>query len=280
VTDKFNNFLFITHLTPRSKRSALREELLRLMERSLHAQSYPNWKALWVGESEDVNGKITTVDISKAGSLQKLYLRPEIKDLIEWADYIVKLDDDDIILPHTLEIASGFEFDCYCDRFHTFYDLTTGESTQQLRPWIAATCIHKKEHAISLKKGNGTAENFIDSLFYGEHGADWIAYYQHRNIRYANPSTPVYVRILSPTSKSSGAIIFPANSIHDMDLKTYDNYLLRFGSWNSYRIRNFDDYEPELKTIWMDFSRQEMRLKPKTTLLLRLKEFLIHLRYS
>jgi hypothetical protein len=277
-TDK--KFLFITHLTPKLKRSAIRDQLLVLMEKSLYAQSYSNWKALWLGESEEVSDRITTIDISTPGSLEKVYLRPEIKDLIDWADYILKLDDDDLIMPHALENAATLDFDCYCDRFHTFYDLTTGQSTQQLRPWIAATCVHKKEHAITKKSGEGIAENFIDSLFYGEHGADWIAYYKDRDIKYARPSHPLYVRVLSPTSKSSGALVFPANSILDMNLQAYDKYLLRFGSWNSYRFRNFDIYKSELKWIWTNFSQQGLRLKPKTSSIHRLKEYLLRLKHS
>lgn len=265
-------FLFITHLTPKAKRSALREGLLELMDESLKAQTYTEWKALRIGEEERTEGPIQTVDAASAESLRAVYLRPDVKALIDWADYIVKLDDDDIILPRTLEIASKLEFDLYADRFHTFHDLTTGRTTQQQRPWIAATCIHKKEHAITLNRGKGVADNFINSLFYGEHGRDWIAYYAKQNITFAHPSTPVYVRVLSPSSKSSGAIVFPAHSLTDIDLQAYAAYVYGFGSWNNYPIRNFASYLPKLQKIWCAFSQRGLERVPRASVMLRVKD--------
>jgi hypothetical protein len=282
-------FLFITKLTPASKRSETRAGLLRLMEQSLHAQSYPHWKALWLGEEESTRGKIQSVDVSKEGSLREIYLRNDLKQLIDWADYIVKLDDDDIILSHTLELAATLDFDCYCDRYHSFYDLSTGITTQQARPWIAATCIHKKEHAVTLNRYGGAswnqrmqkpdwhpeagkAENFIHSLFYGEHGNDWIEYYQSKKIVYARPQTPIYVRILSPTSISAGAKKFPVHSLLDVDLDAYRSYIHRFGSWNSYPIDNWSAYPPLLRSIWQQFSNGALHPQPKISALLKLKE--------
>jgi hypothetical protein len=272
MSDK--KFLFITHLTPEAKRSSTRAALMELMEHSLKSQSYNHWKAMWVGEAEREDGVIKTVDCSAPGSLSTLYLRDDVKALIAWADYIIKLDDDDIILPHTLEIASRLEFDCYADRFHTFHDLTTGRTTQQMRPWIAATCIHKKEHAITLNRGKGIADNFINSLFYGEHGRDWIAYYSGRKIRYAHPTTPVYVRVLSPTSISSGAKVFPVRSLNDVDMKAYEKYVAGFGSWNAYRIENVATYLPRLAAVWKALSGENPSQKHKTAKILQLKEWL------
>jgi hypothetical protein len=266
-------FLFITHLTPKAKRSALRQGLLVLMDESLKAQTYTEWKALRIGEEERMEGPIQTIDATSAESLRVVYERPDVKGLIDWADYLVKLDDDDIILPHTLEIASQLEFDCYADRFHTFHDLTTGRTTQQQRPWIAATCIHKKEHAITLNRGEGVADNFIISLFYGEHGRDWIAYYAKRNIVFAHPTTPVYVRVLSPSSKSSGAVVFPAHSLGDIDLQAYATYVRGFGSWNHYPIRHIAAYIPKLKQVWCAFSQRGLERVPRASVVLRVKEW-------
>ena len=245
-----------------------------LMDESLKAQTYTEWKALRIGEEERTDGPIQTVDAASAESLGTIYQRPDVKALIDWADYIVKLDDDDIILPHTLEIASQLEFDCYADRFHTFHDLTTGRTTQQMRPWIAATCIHKKEHAITLNRGEGVADNFINSLFYGEHGRDWIAYYAKRNIRFAHPTTPVYVRVLSPSSKSSGAVVFPAHSPADVDMQAYEMYVRGFGSWNTYRIENILTYLPRLAAIWREFSGENPQKKSDSSIILKWKEWL------
>jgi len=272
-------FLFITHITPKAKRSALREGLLALMDESLKAQTYTEWKALRIGEEERTDGPIQTVDAASAESLRAVYLRPDVKAMIDWADYMVKLDDDDIILPHTLEIASKLEFDLYADRFHTFHDLTTGRTTQQMRLWIAATCIHKKEHAITLNRGEGVADNFINSLFYGEHGRDWIAYYAKRNIRFAHPTTPVYMRVLSPSSKSSGAVVFPAHSPADVDMQAYELYVRGFGSWNTYPLRNFASYLPKLQKIWCAFSQRGLERVPCASIVLRVKEIVRYFIY-
>ncbi len=267
-------FLFITHVTPVAKRSATRAGLFNLMQHALHAQTYTHWKALWIGEEETDNGKIKIVNRFSVKTLFDLYARQDLKELIEWADYIIKVDDDDIILPHTLEIASKLEFDCYCDRFHTFYDFATGRTTQQARPWIAATCIHKKEHAITLNKGSGIAGNFSQSLFYGEHSADWIAYYQSKKIIYANPTSPVYVRILSPTSQSAGAKKYPVNSTSDTDMDAYRAYVRRFGSWNNCSICNWDEYPSQLKKLWKNFSGTELLRPEKAPITLRVKDFM------
>jgi hypothetical protein len=247
-------FLFITHLTPVSKRSVLREKMFGIMQESLHKQTYKHWKALFIGEKEALAGKIKEVDITKSNDLSNIYLRTDVLEYINECDYIVKLDDDDVILPKTLEIASKFEFDCYCDAYHTFYDITSASLTQQKRSWIAATCIHRKEHAIMHQNGKQIADNFIHSIFYGEHGRDWINYYKHKNLIYAKRNNPLYVRILSPTSITAGAKVFPVKSMNDVDMNDYYNYLKEFGAWNKFSISEFDFFKYELSTHWEAFS--------------------------
>jgi len=247
-------FLFISHITPESKRSSLRQALFEIMQRSLHNQTYPNWKALWIGENERIDGRIKEVAIKKREDLSSVYLRKDVLDYINDCDYIIKLDDDDIIMPYVLEKASLLNFDCYCDLYHTFYDISSGILTQQKRAWIAATCIHKKEHAMTHQNGFEVAENFINSIFYGEHGRDWIAYYKNKSIIYSDRNYPIYVRVLSPTSITAGANKFPLQSIDDVDLNQYNNYLLQFGSWINMNLKEFNNYKVELKMAWEEFS--------------------------
>jgi len=253
------SFLFITHLTPKAKRSVLRQNLIDIMKKSLFKQTYSNWIALWLGEEESEEDKIKIVDISNEGSLEKVYLRKDVISLIDNADYIVKLDDDDIIIPDTLERTLKIDFDCYCDRYHTFYDISSGWITQQKRKWIASTCIHKKEHAIKdLKNNTKDSDNFIHSLFYGEHGKDWINYYKNKKIVYAPRTNPVYIRVLSPTSITAGAKIFPVQKITDIDFNHYYSYLKEFGSWNYYTINSDIKYfEKELSSAWKNFIGSE-----------------------
>jgi hypothetical protein len=264
--------VFITHLSPVSIRSSLRQALIETMEQSLHAQTYTNWKALWIGENEREDNKIKEVVFTKGTSLADIYARPDVLEYINDCDYIVKLDDDDIIMPYTLERDLQHDFDVYCDNYHTFYDCSSGVLTQQKRPWIASTCIHKKEHAWSKQKGEGKAENFVNSLFYGSHGRDWIAYYADKKMVFAQPEYPVYVRVLSPTSKTAGAKTFPVKAIEDIDMNQYYQYLKEFGAWSNKDIIYFDKFKPNLEKGWIDFSGIPIQPIKGISVLVKIKE--------
>lgn len=250
-------FLFITHLSPKSIRSSLRQGLIESMEKSLYAQTYTNWKALWIGEREFQDNKIKEVSIGNKKDLAVLYLRQDILDYINDCDYIIKLDDDDIIFPNVLTKASEFDFDCYCDEYHTFYDISSGVLTQQKRAWIASTCIHKKEHALKNQTDDQPATNFINSFFYGDHGKDWIAFYKNKKIIYADRKLPVYIRVLSPTSITAGAKTFPVKSFDDIDMNHYYRYLKQFGAWNNYNLEQFENFKEDLRSNWKKFSNKE-----------------------
>jgi len=265
-------FLFITHLSPRAIRSPLRQGLIEQMERSLHAQSYPHWKALWIGEEEYQSDRIKIVAVPDKQALSQVYLREDVKQYLHDCDYLVKLDDDDVILPHTLEIASKLDFDCYCDAWHTFYDVSSGVVTQEKRAWIASTCIHKKEHALMGHTTHEPAGNFINSLFYGEHGRDWIGYYKNKRMVHADRKTPVYVRVLSPTSITAGARVFPVKTFADIDMAPYYHYLKQFGAWNKAAIRGFDAATGPLRHTWEAFSGLKQRPIPGISFYRKLKD--------
>lgn len=229
-------FLFITHLTPVAKRSPLREELFFLMQKSLENQTYPHWKALWIGEKEQlVTPRILEVDASEKNKLQSIYLR---KDVLQWmndAEYLVKLDDDDLILPRSLEYISGKSFDICYDRWHTFFDIVTGSLTRQKRTWMASTCIHRKEHAIRNPYNHQPSENFIHSVFYSDHSKTWHVYYRNKRMLPTSHYHPLYVRVLSPTSITAR---FNGSTYDNME--NYFNYLTTFGSWFRSSIKDFD----------------------------------------
>ena len=241
------------------------------MQKSLYNQSYTNWKALWIGEKEFQDDKIKEINVKDKNTLSEIYLRQDVINYINDCDYIIKLDDDDIILPNTLQIASVLNFDCYCDEYHTFYDISSGALTQQKRSWIASTSIHKKEHALTIQNGTTIANNFIQSLFYGEHGKDWIAYYKNKNIVFAAKENPVYVRVLSPTSITAGAKTFPVKSIDDTDMKDYYKYLKQFGVWNQVTLNQFDYFKNDLTMIWFNFSHTKQSAIQGITMLEKIK---------
>ncbi len=252
-------FLFITHLSPKSIRSSLRQGLIDTMQQSLYNQSYTHWKALWIGEKEYCDDKIKEVAVTQKGDLSLIYQRKDVIEYINDCDYIIKLDDDDIILPNTLEIASNLDFDMYCDEYHTFYDISSGCLTQQKRNWIASTCIHKKEYAFIHQNGFEKTSNFINSIFYGEHGKDWIAFYKNKKIVYANKNMPVYVRVLSPTSITAGAKIFPVKSINDININQYYKYLKQFGVWDQLSLKQFEIFKQKLEQSWEYFANAKQK---------------------
>ncbi|MFM7728605.1 MAG: hypothetical protein ACKO7B_18040, partial [Flavobacteriales bacterium] len=93
-----------------------------------------------------------------------------------------------------------------------------------------------------------------------------------KNIVFAHPSTPVYMRILSPTSQSAGAKVYPVSSTADTDMNAFRAYVRRFGSWNSYPIRNWSTYPPQLNLLWEKFSGTSLFQSEKTNWILRVKE--------
>ena len=249
----------------------MRQGLIDIMQKSLYEQSYTNWKALWIGEKEFQDSKIKEVEVVDKKTLSEIYLRKDVIEYINDCDYIIKLDDDDIILPNTLQVASKLDFDCYCDAYHTFYDISSGIITQQKRNWIASTCIHKKEHAFKNFSPEILHSNFINSLFYGDHGRDWINYYKTKNIIYTSKENPVYVRVLSPTSITAGAKIFPVKLISNIDMPTYYNYLKNFGTWNLSTIKSFKIFQDDLRKNWESFSGMKQSKIPNIPFIEKLK---------
>lgn len=253
-------FLFITHISPQSIRSVLRERLIEIMHSSLLNQSYKNWKALWIGEEEKELEKIKIVAVkssdrqSVSREVRALYSRKDVIDFINDCDYVTKLDDDDVISYSALERASTADFDCYCDLYHTFYDVSSGIITRQKRSWIPSTALHKKEHAFKKLGSDESSENLLDSLFYGEHGEDWIKYYRNKKIVHADRRKPLYLRILSPTSYTAGASLSPVLSFADVNMENYYRYLKTFGTWNRVRIKGFENYMEPLNKTWKEFS--------------------------
>ncbi|MGL4599153.1 MAG: hypothetical protein ACRCYO_16655 [Bacteroidia bacterium] len=251
-------FLFVTHLTPKHKRTALRQALIDGYVRGLEAQTYPHWKVLQFGDEESVSGKFHTVFLPDSDKAEKfknvadLLQRADVKALFDEADYVLKLDDDDLISPTILEEAAGKNFDCWLDRWHTFFDLSSGQITQQNRPWIAACCIHKKEHALAAYTGEGDSP--VGNLLYTDHSKAWHVYYEGKNCIISDRTRPVYLRILSPSSITAGAQHGPPKHAGEVNFEKYYAYLRLFGNWENVPVKQFDAYRDQLREAWRVFS--------------------------
>ena len=262
-----NKFLFITHITPVAKRSSLRQDLINIYYKGLLAQTYPHWKVLILGEGESRDKRFHIQDLldgtrdEKLQRMKEIYASTEVRHLIDEADYVIKLDDDDVISPIVLEQLKDFTGDVFFDDHHCFYNLAGGQITHQKRPWIASTCVHKKEHAFASWMGEGSSAD--GTLLYSDHSKAWHTYYRDKKVSIASPQHPVYLRILSPTSITAGARKRAVRAIEDVDWQAYGEYLSGFGQWQTPQVHDFDDYIPLLKSAWQSFGGTPSPFIPK-----------------
>lgn len=262
-----NKFLFITHITPKSKRSGFRQALIDIYFTALNAQTYSDWKVIVLGDEEKVEGRFNYFFLAdgtreeKFEAIKKLLLRNEIVSLFSEADYVIKLDDDDIISPTLLGQLKDFNGDLFFDRYHTFVDSSSGIITQQQRQWVASTCVHKKEHVLSSWTGAGASP--VGNLLYTDHSKSWHLFYEGKKISQADKNNPVYLRVLSPTSITSGALNGPPQTLSDVSLEKYYEYLKSFGDWTPANVKVFDSYLPKLAEAWKVFSGSEQLKLPE-----------------
>ncbi|MFN5458334.1 MAG: hypothetical protein ACK5AY_00350 [Bacteroidota bacterium] len=253
-----NTFLFVTHVTPKNKRSTLRQSLFEIYNKALLNQSYPNWKLLQIGDHDFHDTRFLKISLDSNLDTQKqienIFNRSDVTKFINDSDYLIKLDDDDIISPNILERLSNFKGDLFYDEYHSFYDVCSSKSSFQRRPWIASTAVHKTEHALSKINDSGPDNIYLNSLLYTDHSQIWHKYYSDKNIQSSNKNNPVYLRVLSPTSISSGCDAFPLVSNDQINYIKYHNYLRKFGTWNISFISDFTDYKNDLLKAWFDFN--------------------------
>lgn len=260
-----NKFLFLTHSTPLSKRTSLRHSLNRIYIQALISQSYANWNVAVLGDSiASDDDRFHFFDLPDVSTAEKhkhvldLFKSDSFKKLLDSADYIVKLDDDDIISPSLLDTLKEFNGDLYYDSYHTFFDITKGSLTQQKRPWIASTCVHKKEHALAEWKSEGASS--VGNLLYSDHSKSWHLYYSKYNIQDAARKHPVYMRILSPSSITAA---HTAASSNDTAV-AFNEYLKKFGNWDAVPVNDFDCYMELLHQVWKNFSGKSWEVGRKS----------------
>lgn len=260
-------FLFITHMTPREKRSPLRQRMIEQYMRALENQSYPHWKAVILGEDDKQEGRFEYLHLPRTDraeqleNIRKLLAGERFQSIAADTDYIIKVDDDDLVSSGLLERASKLDFDLYYDTYHTFYDISSGIITQQKRDWVASTCIHRREHILAPWSGAGATA--VGNLLYTEHSLAWRAYYEHKNKLSAPRELPVYLRVLSPTSISSGALSAGGvKSFSDVSMPKYMEYLRSFGDWKAAPVSGFEAALPELAAAWEAFSGKKQQPLP------------------
>ncbi|HEY1040743.1 MAG TPA: hypothetical protein VGF30_15115 [Bacteroidia bacterium] len=257
-------FLFITPLTPKRLLTPLRTMLFEQYIESLKRQSYKNWEALLIGEEDRTDGNIRYVSIAaESKEIKLIFAKEYILNMAQKPDYIIRIDDDDVINPNVLKRVANMDFDCYADHYHAFYDLTNFRISLQKRDWLANTVIHKYEHAM-LEMG----EDKIP-LLQCDHSKDWIRYYKDKKLVYAPENSPVYLRVLSPTTVTSGihgltkntkekydefkSNVVKLHSAGDINFNQYHSYIRGFGKWKKQELPDFREQQRSLEQVWIKF---------------------------
>lgn len=207
------SFLYIIPRTPRQLRTPIRNFLWHHTKRALNNQNYENWQALVIDDQDIVEGNIQYIVSTAVRKGEKI--QHALKIVEGWEhkpDYVIRLDDDDLVAPNALSLIENKSFDVAVDEFHTFYELRSGFFCQTRRPWFANTIIHKYEHAKAIMPDG---RPLLDQ----DHARVWHNYYSGKQIHKFPKETPLYLRILSPGTVTSQ---------QDDD---YLNYVLSFGSW-------------------------------------------------
>lgn len=236
-------FVFVVPLTPEKLRSSLRYDLMQVTVNALKAQQYDNWRALLIGEEEREEGQLTYLKSAKSWKNDKLDMAYDyIQKMDPKPDYLIRLDDDDVIHPEQLQIASELDFDVYGDQYHAFYDMISGKTSLQLRPWLPNTVIHKLEHAFTPTDPEG------NPLFMNDH-SKWHEYYRDKNVQHTKKDKPVYLRILSPSTVTANRGKDNVTATLEYDEHAYKKYLKGFGKWRNKSIEGVETAIDQLRDI-------------------------------
>jgi hypothetical protein len=228
-------FIFIIPRTPKEYKTTIRESLWRITLQSLINQSYASWKAIVVCDDLDeplIDNRIIYLksSVQKKGEKINKAIHYVTSKKIK-VDFVIRLDDDDLIMPTTLEDSLKFNFDVYADRYHTFYDLSSGLLSIDKRKWFPNTVIHKVSHAFKICDDTGL------HVINHDHSLKWHEYYKNKMIVYSKKISPVYIRVLNPVSVSAS------------ESNDYDNYLSFFGNWKYNAPESFMLYSKLLLNI-------------------------------
>lgn len=227
-------FLFIIPLTPASHLSESRLLLRKLCFDNLRSQTYTGWKALLIGkltDQESPGSSFMLLDF-EGHKEEKLQMATQyIQEHQVDADYLIRLDDDDIFNPQLLKKLSGMSFDLYVDKYHYYWNSETGCVSRAVRYWFPNTCIHKRSHALEpfgdFPPGDYTRYKSQCLLIENEHNDFHKYYHQDHRIFFSEATNPVYLRTIN------------SGSITSMQAESHENYMNSFGVWKKNKLKDF-----------------------------------------
>lgn len=226
------SYLFIIPLFPVTHNTENRLALRVVCMTSLLMQSYPNWKALIIGNYRE--------GIPDCNNFIFADFEGPKEDKIEFAvnyilenkltpDYLIRLDDDDVFNPNILQLISKKEFDLYVDFYHHFWKVDDGLVSQSLKFWFPNTCILKMEDALKDYgfKHTTSTHNQSARLIENEHNNFHLYYNKKHKVLFASKEHPIYIRSINPDSISF------TNAVDT------NKHILQFGIWKKNRLKDF-----------------------------------------
>lgn len=223
-------YFFIIPRTPLKKRTSLRQDLWQSTLQSLINQKSKNWKAIIIGDTRSDNLELDnfiSLDYDNFTKKEKIKIALDYIKVNPYLNptYLIRLDDDDIISRTILSDIDSIKvkYDCYCDRYHTYIDLMYMKISHLKNSWMPNTVIHKYEHAIK------PCGSMNIPLILQDHNEYWHEYYSNRNVYWSKMEYPIYFRILTPSSITSGL-----SNVDDINgYNNYLKYLNGYGPWIS-----------------------------------------------
>ena len=221
-----NSFLFLIPLTPASHLTKVREELQEKCLTALKNQKYDNWKALLIGAEKPTaveDNRFIHLAIEDIKEIKIQYATKYLEDNKLSFDYIIRLDDDDLISYSILEQFKSTSADLIVDLDHWFIDWNTKRVSKDFKPWFPNTCIHKSKNALATfgKLANPKVKQISKSILLIENDHSKIhEFYKGKDIVFTETNIPVYLRALNPDSITSNSD------------SNYSDYLKKYGNWN------------------------------------------------
>jgi hypothetical protein len=253
-------FMIIVPLTPKRLLTPIREQLFEIFLKNMDRINYEHWEAVLIGDDENDKGKIKYKKIgAESKELKLVYAREYLSSLKVKPDYVLRLDDDDLINPSLFSKLANQDLDCYADKYHVFYDVLSGRLSWQHRIWLANTVVHRYEYAMTEIGESGM------TLLQSDHSKAWSEFYSSKKIVYAPKDHPVYVRVLSPVTVTSQTHNL-STPVHDQyaqltqrlahydtmsqdENERYQSYLKGFGQWKNKSISDFKEALMDLKPL-------------------------------
>lgn len=211
-------YCYIIPKTPAEFQSPIRKSLFEITVQSLLKQTSKDWFAIIVDDTNKIEGSFHYIMTEKNSKSEKLLTALKyIETLKTKPQYLIRLDDDDVVSPSLLEKFKNTDFDCYADKTKWFYDIVAKRFYINRRPWLANTIIQKYDLALTVQQENNLP------LFACNHYSFFYKFYTNTKIRYSFILSPFYVRILSPTCFTLKLEFGAEQSAMDMD--AYDKML-------------------------------------------------------